>query len=116
MQLTGKITKIFDQKDISAKFRKRELVLTTEEQFPQLILVEFTQDRIALMEGLSVGEQVTISINIRGREWNSPSGDTKYFVSIQGWKIERGAPGAAPDEPMPDDSPFPAASDDDIPF
>ena len=119
MQLTGTIQTILDQRDISPKFRKRELVLTTEEQYPQQILVEFTQDRIGLLEGLSAGEVVTISINIRGREWRSPGGETKYFVSIQGWKIERGR-GQGPSEadlPGPEDTPFPAASnDDDIPF
>ncbi len=87
MELTGTIKLIFEEKGITAKFRKRELVLTTDDQYPQVILVEFTQDRIELVNGLSVGQQIAVSINIRGREWNSPSGEIKYFSSIEGWRV-----------------------------
>ena len=129
MELSGRIKVLFDTKNVSAKFRKRELVLTTEGRYPQQILVEFTQDKIDLLNGYQVGDDVTIQIDIRGREWNSPRGETKYFVSIQGWKIERagqGAPAGAPDDgpPMWDDAPIAdgpnsgggAIPDDDIPF
>lgn len=54
---------------------------------PQQILVEFTQAKISLLDRISVGDEVQIQIDIRGREWSSPRGDVKYFVSIQGWQI-----------------------------
>jgi len=88
MELVGKIKVIFDTQNISAKFRKRELVLVTEERYPQQILVEFTQDKISMLDDVAVGDEVRIQIDIRGREWTSPRGDVKYFVSIQGWRIE----------------------------
>ena len=69
-------------------FRKRELVVTTEEQYPQHILVEFVQDKTDLLNNYQVGQQVKININLRGREWVNPQGETKYFNSIQGWRIE----------------------------
>ena len=31
---------------------------------------------------------IKININLRGREWVNPQGETKYFNSIQGWRIE----------------------------
>ncbi len=126
MELTGTIKAIFDEKEVSAKFRKRELVLTTEDRYPQHILVEFTQDKTSLLDRVQPGDQVRVAINIRGREWTSPRGEVKYFVSIQGWKIEAlGAQASGPgDEAAPfDDAPFPDSpesggsfNDDDIPF
>ena len=35
------------------------------------------------------GDKVKISVNHRGREWTSPTGEVKYFNSIIGWKIEK---------------------------
>lgn len=69
-------------------FRKREVVVTTEEQYPQHIMVEFVQDKTDLLNNFKEGQNVKISINLRGREWVNPQGETKYFNSIQGWRIE----------------------------
>ena len=105
-------------------FRKRELVITTEEQYPQHILVEFIQDKCDLLNNYKVGQQVKVSINLRGREWVNPQGETKYFNSIQGWRIES-LDQQASDENMPPVPPmeaFEPADDineeehDDLPF
>ena len=72
----------------SSGFRKREVVVTTEEQYPQHILVEFVQDKCDLLDKFQVGQPVKIGVNLRGREWVNPQGETKYFNSIQGWRIE----------------------------
>ncbi len=74
---------------VSASFKKRELVVTTEEQYPQHIMIEFTQDKTDLLDQYKPGDSVKVSINLRGREWVNPQGETKYFNSIQGWRIER---------------------------
>lgn len=90
MEIQGKIKLIDEVKTYGSNgFRKREIVLTTEEQYPQHILVEFIQDRCELLNAFQVGEQVKISINIKGREWVNPQGESKYFNSIQGWRIEK---------------------------
>jgi hypothetical protein len=84
-----KVKVINAEQQVSASFRKRELVVTTEEQYPQHILVEFTQDKCDLLNSYNVGDGVKVSINLRGREWTNPQGETKYFNSIQGWRIEK---------------------------
>jgi len=89
MEVTGKIKVISAEQQVSATFRKRELVVTTEEQYPQTIMIEFTQDKSDLLNSYKVGEQVKVSINLGGREWVNPQGETKYFNSIRGWRIER---------------------------
>lgn len=105
MEVSGKIKVINPEQQVSASFRKRELVVTTDEQYPQHIIMEFTQDKCDLLNSYKVGEGVKVSINIRGREWVSPQGETKYFNSIQGWRIER-LQAEAPATQMP---PVPAA-------
>ena len=89
MEVQGKIKLIEETKTYGSNgFRKRELVVTTEEQYPQHILIEFIQDKCDLLNNFQVGQKVNISINLRGREWVNPQGETKYFNSIQGWRIE----------------------------
>ena len=84
----------------SGSFLKRELVVTTDEQYPQHILVEFVQDKCDLLNNYQVGDAVKVSINLRGREWVDPQGVTKYFNAIQGWRVEKlGA--AAPAQAAP---------------
>src|SRR6476469_5806116 len=89
MEVTGKVRVINPEQQVSASFKKRELVVTTDEQYPQHIMVEFTQDKCDLLNSYKPGENVKVSINLRGREWVNPQGETKYFNSIQGWRIER---------------------------
>jgi len=89
MEITGKIKKIDETKTYGASgFRKREMVVTTNEQYPQMLLVEFVQDKCDLLNNYAVGQDVKVSINLRGREWINPQGEAVYFNSIQGWRIE----------------------------
>lgn len=89
MEVFGKIKVINPAQQVSASFKKRELIVTTDEQYPQHIMIEFTQDKCDLLDNYRSGEPVKVSINLRGREWVNPQGETKYFNSIQGWRIER---------------------------
>ncbi len=88
MQITGTIKVLKDTQEVSDKFKKRELVVTTEETYPQDILIEFSQDKCNLLDKYTEGQNVTVGINIRGREWKSPSGEVKYFNTIQGWRLQ----------------------------
>ena len=103
MEVSGKIKMLGESKNVgSGSFLKRELVVTTDEQYPQHILVEFVQDKCDLLNNYQVGDAVKVSINLRGREWVDPQGVTKYFNAIQGWRVEKlGAAAPAPAAPMP---------------
>jgi hypothetical protein len=89
MEVLGKIKVLGNIIQVSEKFSKRELVVTTDEQYPQHILIEFAQDKCDLLNGYSVGQAVKVSINLRGREWVNKEGESKWFNSIQGWRIEK---------------------------
>lgn len=89
MVVSGNVKVVNPEQQVSASFKKREIVVTTDEQYPQHILIEFTQDKCDLLNGYRTGEPVKVSINLRGREWVNHQGETRYFNSIQGWRIER---------------------------
>ena len=90
MELKGKIILINETKEYGANlFKKRELVLETSEDYPQKILIEFVQDKCEVLGSYKVNDNVIIGINLRGREWENPEGEIKYFNSIQGWKISK---------------------------
>lgn len=89
MELQGTIKKIGDLETFNSGFQKKELVLLTEEQYPQPINIEFLSDKADILNGYKVGDSVKIGINVRGREWTSPQGDVKYFNSITAWRIEK---------------------------
>lgn len=124
MEIQGKIKLIGETQSIGSNgFRKRELVLTTEEQYPQHIMVEFIQDKTDLLNNYQVGQQIKVGINLRGREWINPQGEAKYFNTIQGWRIEnlqQAAPAsAAPVAPAQAFEPATDLSEDepnDLPF
>lgn len=124
MELQGKIKMIGETKTFGDNgFRKRELVITTEEQYPQHILIEFVQDKTDLLNSYQDGQNVKVSINIRGREWVNPQGETKYFNSISGWRLERLDQAVSGDmPPIPPMETFEPAKDlkeedhDDLPF
>ncbi|MGA0374345.1 MAG: DUF3127 domain-containing protein [Flavobacteriaceae bacterium] len=123
MEVSGKIKWLDETKTYGNNgFRKREVVITTEEQYPQHILVEFIQDKCDLLNTFQMGQNVKIGINLRGREWVNPQGETKYFNSIQGWRIEAVGESSSSDiPPIPPPPPFEPADeaeepDDDLPF
>ena len=128
MELQGTVKKVFETQTFATGFQKRELILLTQEQYPQPISIEFLSDKISLLDNVSEGEDVKIGINIRGREWTSPQGETKYFNSITGWRIEKLQGGNNFNEPTQaqpsannttaaaSENPFAEEEDDDLPF
>lgn len=89
MELQGIIKRITDIQTFASGFQKREMVLMTEEQYPQPINIEFLQEKGELLNSLKEGDKIKVGINLRGREWTSPQGEVKYFNSIIGWRIEK---------------------------
>ena len=110
VKLEGVLTVINEMQVVGSgkKFKKRECVLKTKEQYPQELLIEFNQNDCSMLDGYGVGEEVTIDVNIKGRKWTNTEGVDKYFNSIQGWRISHlnKKPEAPPTEAPPDNLPF----------
>ena len=89
-ELTGKVKLILDPKTFDSGFTKREVVVTVDDgKYPQDICLEFVQDKVSLLDDVDVGEGVTVSFDIRGREYNG-----RYFNNLQGWRIQKQASGS----------------------
>ncbi len=87
MKVTGKIHNVGALRVVSEKFKSKDVVLLTDEKFPQYITIQFTQEKTNMITESNLGEQVEVSINLRGREWKSPTGEIKYFNTIEGWQV-----------------------------
>ncbi len=118
--LTGKVKLVMDAKTISDKFTVREFVVTVEDgNYPQDIALQFVNDKVSLLDNIQTGQEVTVSFDIRGREYNG-----RYFNNLNAWKLQAGeavasAPAAAGEKPPVADKDVPADFDeyeDDIPF
>ena len=135
LEITGKLHAIFATAQVSERFTKREFVveLTDNPKYPQLVMFQLTGDRVTQLDDLEVGNSVQIEFSLRGREWKSPRGETKYFNSLDVWRIElapanRDRPprersdrsqaprNDGPPPPAPPATDYGTGPDDDIPF
>ena len=98
-EVQGKI-KVKQDSETFGTFTKRGVVVTTDEQYPQDIMIEFVQDKCSLLDSYKVGQDVTIGINLRGKEWVNPEGVSRYFNTIQGWRINATAQGGEATKPQ----------------
>ena len=112
MEVQGTIKTQTATETFGNDFTKCNLVLTTDEQYPQVLAIEFVKDKIDLLNNFKAGDSVKVSINLRGREWTNPQGEVKYFSSLQGWRIEKSdVPAEATAEQT-----APTVANDDLPF
>ena len=112
LKINGKVKLIMEQQSWDSGFTKREFVITTNEQYPQDVKLECIKDKISLLNDLSEGDDVEVSFNVRGNEYNG-----KYFVNLQAWKLNKvgSQPNSNPNSPQPDFEPV-GDEDDDLPF
>ncbi len=86
-EVKGTIKEIKAIQVVSDKFKKREFVLTTEDKYPQDVLFQLSQDNCDLANTFKAGDKVILAYNLRGREWVNPQGETKYFNTLEVWKM-----------------------------
>ena len=120
MEISGKIHVMFEAKQITERFRKREFVLELSEnsRYPQSVLFQLTGDRCENLDAFEVGDEVRVEFSLRGREWKSPKGEVKYFNSLDVWTLEKTDSGAGrfdEEPPFPEEPPA-ALGENDIPF
>lgn len=112
IQVGGKLHAIFEAQQVTERFRKREFVVEMSDNpdYPQFVLFQLTGDRCENIDGYNPGDTINIEFNLRGREWTSPQGETRYFNSLEVWKLEKAGSDAGEsrgaDEPPPHDDEF----------
>lgn len=115
---SGKLHAIFDTQQITERFRKREFVVEIADnpKYPQLVMFQLTGDRCEQLDGFGVGDEIHVEFRLRGREWTSPKGETKYFNSLDVWEVQRERQDQRGDDrPPPPGDEF-APSEEDVPF
>jgi hypothetical protein len=123
--ITGTLKVKMEEQKVSERFRKRDFVIQeNSSQYPQLITFQLVQDRCNLIDNANVGDEIRVFFNLRGREWKSPQGETKYFNTIEAWKIEPVSAGSTTTAGVgtsntvaaPDVTTFSSGESDDLPF
>ncbi|MGB1248406.1 MAG: DUF3127 domain-containing protein [Chitinophagales bacterium] len=99
-EITGKLHKKFDTEKKTESFQARDFVIETEGKYPQFVKFQCTQDRCSMVDGVEEGQEIKVSFDLRGREWQG-----KYFTNLNAWKIEAAQPMAQDEEYMNQDVP-----------
>jgi hypothetical protein len=92
----GKLHEIFDEQQVSEKFKKREFVLEIPDgAYTNHIKFQLTQDKCSLIDQFKVGDEVKVAFNLSGKPFTK-NGTTMYFTNLGAWRIEpAGAPQAS---------------------
>jgi hypothetical protein len=102
LTMKGAIKLINPVKVISDKFSVREFVITTSDKYPQEVIFQTVNDKMDIIAPYGQGQEVTVSFNVRGREYNG-----KYYNTLDAWKVQGEATSPVNEPmPMPDDLPF----------
>lgn len=84
-EVEGKLHRLFPTEQKSASFQTREFVLEVPDgNYPQLIKFQSVQERCAMLDDYREGENIKVSFDLRGREWNG-----KYLTNLNAWRVER---------------------------
>lgn len=86
--IVGKLHEDFKIQVVSDKFQKREFVISTDGDYPQFISIQLTNQKCDLLNNIAIGSELTVHCNIRGRAWQKDGQPTKYFNTLEAWKIE----------------------------
>ena len=125
MEIQGKLIEKYETIKINDSFRKREFVVEYVEnpQYPELLKFDLIQDKCDLLEEFNIGDTLKVEFNLKGRKWTDPSGNDKYFNTLQAWRLSlvgseivpRGSTekNSKPSEETTQDS---FTEDDDLPF
>lgn len=81
--IKGVIKLIKDTETFDSGFYKRQIVVTEEGQYPNDIPIDFLKDKSDVLDNFGIGQEVNVSVNIKGSEFNG-----KNYVSLNGWKIQ----------------------------
>ena len=106
---------------VSDKFTKRDFVIVTDDQYPQYISFQLTQDKVSLLDKANVGDSVMVNFNLRGREWTAPDGKVKYFNTLECWSLsvnpnDKPTANLTAAPPLSEHVPDKAGTSDDLPF
>ena len=109
LTMKGAIKLINPIKVISDKFSVREFVITTADKYPQEVIFQTVNDKMDIIAPYGQGQEVTVSFNVRGREYAAPGKPVRYYNTLDAYKVQGDVATPAP-------SVQPIEEQDDLPF
>lgn len=86
--IKGKILGIKQEMTFDTGFKKREIIVETlDEKYPQTLPINFIGDNVQKLNDYKEGDEVEMSINIRGNEYKE-----RHYVNLECWKINVNKP------------------------
>jgi len=80
---TGVIINKLPAKQVSEKFRVQEFILKVgDDKYPQEVKFQLVNDNIDLLDFIQVNEQVEVTFELRGREYNGT-----HYVTLNALKV-----------------------------
>ena len=83
----GEVVFITPTMSVSDKFKKRDITLKSDGDYPQYVTFQLTQDKCDLADHVKPGDVVEVKYNLRGRKWEAQDGTIKYFNTIEAWTM-----------------------------
>jgi hypothetical protein len=102
-ELTGIIIEIFPAQTFNKGFRKREFVIETGDKYPQKVVFGLVQDKCDMIDSYGVGDTVAVAFDVKGRDWTDKSGQTKYFNTLEAYRISGQQRAAVKGKPVEED-------------
>lgn len=86
----GKLKRIHEEQIINERFKKREFVIETEEQYSQTLIFQLVQDKTNIIDNFKIGDKIEVYFNLRGREWQRDTdSEIRVFNTLDAWRIEK---------------------------
>lgn len=125
MEISGKLKLVLNEETFASGFNKRSFVIGVESNYPYDVCFDLLKDKVRMIDGFNIGEEVKVSFDIKSREYNG-----KWFTGATAWRVEKvgavsnsgssatsGMSTPPPPAPMSADQLGPAGmEEDDLPF
>lgn len=108
----GEVVFVTPTTTVSDKFKKRDITLKSQDEYPQYITFQLVQDKCDLANNLKPGDVVELKYNLRGRRWEAQDGTIKYFNTIEAWTMSLSSSAA----PIVENKSKKNEESDDLPF
>lgn len=119
LSIKGKLASILEAESGTSKagkeWRKQSFLIDNGDQFnPNICFSLFGQEKIAMLDNFSIGQEIEVSFNLSSREFNG-----KWYHNVDAWKIATIGSGESPSQTQ--NVAAPSLSDapeegDDLPF
>ena len=87
--IEGRVLSVGQTEQKTEKLSIRKFIIDDEApEYANLFEFQLANAKTELADKIKTGERVRVHFNLKGRGWTSPSGEVKYFTSLDAWKVD----------------------------